>query len=289
MQFLDVVPANGQRQQALPKVAGRSHHRLPGVIRRRAAQDGQCGIAQSIGIALAVLGTRDDLLGNYCGGRAGAVNTKGRARHFECDPHDALGFIIESEAFQIPPDRHLKRSVSGGRTMLCRDMATTQGPVENGDSPDPRCSQADKIDITSVLGRNDNVKHLYIEKPQPCASPIASHFHPRAPAHRALRDCEASASHARRYRRFSHAQPCGEPCVQLERGQRTWECNPMNRADEFRDRADQCRRLAESAAKIPDKERWLSLAEHWLLMAQHEDERVKRVEQAHGPGGAEPH
>jgi hypothetical protein len=46
-----------------------------------------------------------------------------------------------------------------------------------------------------VLGRNDNVKHLYIEKPQPCDSPIASHFHPRAAAHRALRNCEACASH----------------------------------------------------------------------------------------------
>jgi hypothetical protein len=91
MQLLDVVPANGQRQQALLKVAGRSHNRLPCVIRRRAAQDVQCVIAQSIGIALAVLGTRDDLLG-YCGGRASAVNAKGRARHFECDPHDALGF-----------------------------------------------------------------------------------------------------------------------------------------------------------------------------------------------------
>jgi hypothetical protein len=110
-------PANGQRRQALLKVAGRSHQRLPWVIRRRAAQHGQCVIAQSIGIALALLGTRDDLLGNDGGVRAGAVNAKGRARHFECDPHDALGFIIESEAFQIPPDRHLKRSVSSGRTI----------------------------------------------------------------------------------------------------------------------------------------------------------------------------
>ena len=68
-----------QRQQALLKVAGRSHKRLPCVIWRRAAQDVQCVIAQSIGIALAAHGTRDDLLGSYCGGRASAVNAKGRA------------------------------------------------------------------------------------------------------------------------------------------------------------------------------------------------------------------
>jgi hypothetical protein len=142
--------------------------------RRRHAKAIQCPITQPIGVALAVFGKLDDALGNYFGDWVRSTYPKGRARHFKCDPHDALGFIIESEAVQAPGDRHLKRSVTGARTMLCRDM-TNDRPVEGGGSPDRRCSQ-DQIDITSVPSRNDDVKHIYIEKPQPCRSPIASPF-----------------------------------------------------------------------------------------------------------------
>jgi hypothetical protein len=130
------------------------------------------------------------------------------------------------------------------------------------------------MDITILLGRNDNVKRIYIEKPSPAGlRSLLTSIHRISPSHTSM-IAERFASST-----FSSFQPCAttrRPLRSTKRVHEIWERNPMNRADEFRERADQCRRLAESAAKIPDKERWLSLAEHWLLMAQHEDERGQR-------------
>src|SRR5262249_23986484 len=73
---------------------------------------------QKIGIVLARLGKFDDApRDNFVGEIAPVRKAKGRASHFDCHPHDALGLGVERHSVQVGSYRHgaLLQSQAGAR------------------------------------------------------------------------------------------------------------------------------------------------------------------------------
>src|SRR5499427_1727827 len=75
---------------------------------------------QKIGIVLARLGKFDDApRDNFVGEIAPVRKAKGRASHFECHPHDALGLGVKRHPVEVGSYRHgaLLQSQAGARTV----------------------------------------------------------------------------------------------------------------------------------------------------------------------------